>query len=162
MSRPWRERPIEERAALNPALIATLVAQASAGHMQETEQGMPFWLSYLVVPAVLHAETRSALPSSVRTSLASWTADNPLARASVQRLVGPFAPYVQEGVLLGLRSGALRLDGTSLAVQHPNAVVPRQDLPELHELLKTARLSGRLFGRVGSQSTVFALWGVRP
>lgn len=162
MSRPWRERPTEERFALNPALIAQLIAQASAGHAQETSRGMPLWLSFLAVPIVLHAETRAALPSTVRTSLASWLSENSLLRPSVQQLVGPFAPLVREGLLLGLRTQAMRIEGAAIIVSRPRTVVPRPDLSELHQLLRAARLVGRMFGRVGSPATVFALWGVRP
>jgi len=162
VTRPWRDRASEERASLNPALIAQVIAQASAGHALETAGGMPFHMSYLVVPIVLHAETRSALPATVRTSLASWLSENAVLRDAIQRRVTAFAPLVREGLLLGLRSGSMRLEGSVIEVANPRAVVPAQDVPELHGLLRSARLVGRLFARVGSESTVFALWGVRP
>lgn len=158
MTRPWRDRPIEERASLNPALIAQVIAQASAGHAQETTRGMPFLMCYLVVPIVLLAETRLALPANVRTSLASWLSENGVLRDAIQRRASAFAPMVREGLLIGLRSGAIRLEGAVLEVPNPHAVVPGQGVPELHGLLRSARLVGRLFARVGSESTVFALW----
>jgi hypothetical protein len=162
MSLPWRERPPEERALLNPALIALLIAQASAGHAQETARGMPLLLSYLVVPIVFHTDTRLALPATVKTSLASWLSDNAVLKAAIQRRVRAFAPLVREGLLMGFQSGAIRLDGSVIEVDNPTAVVPAHDLPELHGLLRPARLVGRIFGRVGSASTVFTMWGVRP
>jgi len=162
VSRPWRERPEEERYALNPALLAQVIAQAAAGYSQEAAGGMPFALSYLAVPVVLHAETRAALPGSVATSMASWLGEHELLRRAVRARTVPFAPLVREGLVLGLRTGALRLDRGTLHVPRPNAAVPRGDLPELHQLLRAARLLGRLFARVGSASTVFAMWGVRP
>jgi Family of unknown function (DUF6521) len=158
----WGERPAEERYTLNPAMTAHVIAQATAGYMRETNEGMPFALSYLAVPIILHAETREQLPPTVATSMASWLADNELLRRSIQSRAPAFVPLVQEGLLIGLATTALTLDGSMLRVRNPTAVVPRQDLPELHRLLRAARHLGRLFGRVRSPVTLFALWGVRP
>lgn len=162
MTTPWRERPTEERFALNPALAALILAQASAGYQQEVGEGMPFMLSYLVAPVVLHRETRSLLPHTVATSLASWLADNDLARAAIQSRTTALAPLAREGMLLGLQTGVLTLNGALLEVPRPGAVVPGANAPERYELLRAARLVGRMFARVGSAPTVFALWGVKP
>lgn len=162
MTRPWRDRPREERYSLNPALTASVIAEATAGYMRESGVGMPFGLSYLVVPVVYHTDTRESLPATVATSLAAWLADHELQRRALRDRVSAFAPLVREGLLFGLGSPRLSVEGSLLSVPRPNAVVPGQDVPELYRLLRAGRHVGRLFGRVGSATTVFALWGVRP
>ena len=162
MSSAWRERPTEERYALNPALAALILSQASIGYRQETRSGMPYLLSYLVKPMILDSQTRSSLPESTRTSLASWLVANPILRAAIHLRVGPYGSVVREGLVVGLRTGLITLEGATLETTSGRADGPRLDLPELRELLRTAHLLGRLIAKVGSPATVFALVGVRP
>ncbi|WP_260848438.1 three component ABC system middle component [Streptomyces sp. SLBN-118] len=66
---------------LNPALISAVLATAADGYRKESDHGMPWPLSFVVAPLVLHRKTRMALPSNTRTHLTSWTSRNPVLRA---------------------------------------------------------------------------------
>lgn len=157
----WRDRPELERTALNPALVAKVLHEAAIGYNAEAGQGLPYYLTFLVVPAVFHAPTRKALPDRVTSSLASWLGDHPVLRQDAAPLANGFAPYAREGLQLALSTGMLVLDGAEMRPRGGRTSVPRSDLPELHRLLKAGRFVGRWYGRVNSPSTVFALWGVQ-
>ncbi|MFN1190046.1 three component ABC system middle component [[Kitasatospora] papulosa] len=77
----WANRSPIAAAMLNPALVAAVLATAAQGYEKETGQGMPWSLSFVVAPMVLHQSTRQALPTSTRTHLAVWAGKNPLVRA---------------------------------------------------------------------------------
>jgi hypothetical protein len=72
---PWRERSIEERNLLNPGFCAMLLWHAALGYASELSVPMAIELSFLVLPFVLHRETRESLPSNIRTSLPTWLAE---------------------------------------------------------------------------------------
>ena len=66
---PWRERSLEERNLLNPGFCATLLWYAAQGYASERKMPMAIELSFLVLPLVLHLETRESLPRAITTSL---------------------------------------------------------------------------------------------
>ena len=79
----WRGRPQEEVSLLNPAFTSTGLWSAARGYLKTDGSGrsdaLPFTLAFLVLPLVLHRQTRESLPTSTRTSVAVWASDNPLA-----------------------------------------------------------------------------------
>lgn len=160
--RPWPERSPEERTLLNPALIAAILREAAQGHAEQIKRPMPFVLGFLVVPVVLHPESRSGLPNTLRTAMPAWLGANPRLRATVQERVPAVASLVREGALLGLSAGVLQLDRGGLTAGPFRRSEPARRAAELQALLQAARFVGRWVARVDSPATVYALWGVQP
>ncbi len=163
----WAARSMEEKALLNPAFCANLLWHASRGHEEEDEgRGMPVEEAFLVLPLVLHRETRSSLPASIRTSLAVWLAQNPLARGRVSSRARLLVPFTREAILVG---GSHRLvalsEGRLTSISTLSRVVSRSlrdASDEVRLCSKRARFVGRWFARAGNSRTVLALVGVRP
>lgn len=66
--KPWDLRPIEQRTLLNPAFLAVLIAETARGHLDEGAEPLPFALTFLAVPLVVHEPTREALPTIATSS----------------------------------------------------------------------------------------------
>jgi len=64
----WSRRSHEERALLNPGFCANLLWQAARGCAAVGNGALSFEESFLVLPFVLHRETREMLPRDTRTS----------------------------------------------------------------------------------------------
>lgn len=160
--RPWRERSAAERALLNPALIAVILREGAYGYGQHGGIALPFALAFLLVPVVLHPESRSALPRTVRTAVTAWLGSNPAIRSTVRERVPGLAPLVRDGTRLGLASGVLELDAGGLRPRQLRRSAEARQANELQALLVAARFVGRWTARVESPATVCALWGVRP
>jgi hypothetical protein len=157
---PWRERAPEERRSLNPALITQVVRVGVAGHQQEVASGLPYALAFPLVAIVMHAETRAALPRAVSTSLVAWVREHELIRYQIGPRTSEFGPLIREGILLGLRTGAVELMGGALTAA--SSAAPRATgHAELDELLRAAHKVGRWFAKVGSASTTLTLLGIQ-
>jgi hypothetical protein len=156
-------RSIEERTLLNPAFVGRLIASSASGYVAEAEEGLAFPLIFLAVPAALHAETRRALPGSIRTSLAAWALQHPYLRESLGVRARAVAPAVREGLSFALRGGGLAIDDqgriVALTQRRPNRPVDSQ---EVQTILARARFVGRWFAHAGDVATIYAMWGVRP
>lgn len=63
----WIDRPPIVAAMLNPALLAAILATAANGYRKESDHALPWALSFIIAPLVLHRGTRQALPTSTRT-----------------------------------------------------------------------------------------------
>lgn len=155
-----RQSPIAS-AMLNPAFVAAILATAAGGFRREASRGMPWTLSFIVAPLVLHRGTRDALPSTTRTHLTTWTSRNPVVRAGFPLRAQSLVEPVRAGLRFGMAHDVLILDGDRLngRVRRPRGFQPPE---ELDEILRRASFAGRWLARAGSTATVFAVFGVAP
>lgn len=162
----WADRSHEERALLNPGFCANLLWQAASGYVSDSNGALSFEESFLVLPFVLHRETREALPRSSRTSLAVWLDEHPLARSSVASRARLLVPFTKEALMFGGVHGFIRLDGSSLRAeatwQRTVNRTLRETSDEVKDCAKRAAFIGKWFSQTGSAATVLALIGVRP
>jgi hypothetical protein len=163
---PWSQRSREERALLNPGFCVNLLWHAARGYASVDDTGLPFEEAFLVLPFVLHRETREALPRDTRTSLAVWLNDNPLARSRIASRAQLLVPFTKEGLTFGGVHGVIRIEeGRLYSEEACKEVVNRSLRASSDEVLgctNRAEFIGRWFAKTGSASTVLALIGVQP
>ena len=97
----WSSRPPEYRALLNPAFVATIAHDVVAGYELESDRGLPFLLTFLGVPLVLHAPTRDGLPRVVTTSIPAHLLARPDLRVHLPPVAAELVDVVREGVRFG-------------------------------------------------------------
>src|SRR5687768_16737803 len=105
----WPKRSSEERALLNPAFCSALVWQAASSHFKACGRGLPFELSFLLLPIVLSQTTRDSLPRGSTTSLPTWLHDNPLARPIVADRARLMQSFTRESLIFGGVHGLLTM-----------------------------------------------------
>jgi len=162
----WSDRSREERALLNPGFCANLLWHAARGYTSEGHGPLSFEESFLVLPFVLHRETREALPRTGRTSLAVWLSENPLARGKVASRARVLVPFTKEALTFGGVHGLIRLDGGKLLAaatwQRAVNLTLMDSSEEVKSCAKRAGFIGKWFAQAGNAATVLALIGVRP
>lgn len=162
----WKARAAEERHLLNPSFCALMLWEAARGYQSRAEAGIPIPLAFLVLPIVLHRETRGTLPRALATSLPVWLADYPLIRTRIVERTRALAPFTREALLFGGLHGLLsvRAEGVSSNTDWIQRVTPvlRSSSDEVRECGKKSGFLGKWFERAGSAETVMALFGVKP
>jgi hypothetical protein len=163
---PWVKRPAEERALLNPGFCACLLWQAAAAYEGASKEPLPFDLAFLVLPMVLHRATRDSLPKVVKSSLAVWLNDNPLAPSRLADRARTISPFTKEAMLFGGVHGLLRFKGTSISANRDMNKGIAADLKdstnEVKICAKRAEFLGKWFAASGNPGTIMAIMGVRP
>ena len=163
---PWTERSHEERTLLNPGFCANLLWHAANGYAATNNGALSFEESFLVLPFVLHRETREGLPRTTRTSLAVWLDENPLARGRVASRARALVPFTKEALTFGGIHGFIRIDEGDLHADPAWTQVVKQTLAassaEVRTCAKRAEFLGKWFAQTGSAATVLAVTGVRP
>jgi hypothetical protein len=162
----WTSRPSEERSLLNPSFCSCLLWQAAVGHKSISQDPLPFELSFLVLPIVLHRATRDALPAAVRTSLAVWINDNPLARSRVADRSRMLVKFTKEAMMFGGLHGLLQFQA-GMITANPGwkkliAADMKDSTDEVRSCMKRAEFVGKWLASSGSSSTAMAIFGVRP
>jgi len=164
--KPWAERTIEEANLLNPAFCCINITSAVVGHVNINRAGMPYPLTFMILPIVLHKKTRELLPQNTRTSLAAWLQKNITVRILFPERAISLKPYTREAILFALLHNWLSID-TKGRLQ---TLITNRDInyflakltDDARECVKRSRFIGKWFAAAGSVQTVMALWGIRP
>ena len=163
---PWRARSLEERNLLNPGFCSTLLWHAAAGYVSERDTGMSIELSFLVLPFVLHRETRESLPRNITMSLPTWLTEYPFVRMRLGERASALRPFTREALVFG---GSHSLLSLSAGGVRANAEMKKrvnagltQTSDEVRSCAKRAEFLGKWLERAGGSATVMGLLGVRP
>jgi len=162
----WSSRSAEERALLNPSFSSILLWQAAVGCVAETGQGLALSTAFLVLPVILHRETRESLPKSVATSLPVWLEDNKVIRARLPERISLLVPYTKEALIFAGMRGAITFNQDSILGElgwraKINTILAGTS-DEVKSCSKKAYFIGRWLARAGSPATLLMLMGVRP
>lgn len=164
---PWSNRVTEEAYLFNPAFCATLLAKTAEDYTKKAGRPLPFALTFLILPIVLHQGTRRALPSSTVTSLLPWVQDNREQLVDFANRVSRLSAITREAVVFGAQHQTLALaDSGDLTVgaKRQSATEKRTALftAEARECVDRAGFLGRWFAAAGTTATIYAAWGVTP
>lgn len=164
---PWHERPFEIASLLNPAFCALLLCDSVDNYNQEeiTRRGMPYALSFLVLPLVLHKSTREALPKSTLATMSEWLEQTPQVLVGFAARTRLLIPFTKEAIVFGMQKKAIQIDKYGKLIPdkhralHNIALWPNDSEPAMCR--KKAGLVGRWFTRSGDAATIFRTWGIR-
>lgn len=159
------DRPIEVLNLFNPAFCSMILGEAVASYFEKTNAGMPFSLVFLIMPVVLHAETRKSLPRSVRTKFHAWTRDHPEVLVGFAQRARSLNRITREAIMFGIKHGTLELSGNHIISKKKSwkAASPETQLPDaVSAVQRAARLVGRWYALERNPVNVYLVWGVRP
>lgn len=165
-TQPWSERPEEEANLLNPAFCSLLIRSTARDYRSATKTSLPFALSFLILPVVLHKPTRDALPSTTATLMTAWAVANPAVLAGFGQRAQRFVESTREAILFGAGHGWLKFNGLGLVPGPKRLGGDPANLPsntaEVGSCFAASRLLGRWLASAGTTATVMSIWGVAP
>jgi Family of unknown function (DUF6521) len=161
----WSDRPVEQARLLNPAFLAALIWSCAEGYNSINAQGIPYPLSFVAMPIVLHKSTRERLPRAISTSLATWLRENPQVHIRFAERATSLVPLIKEGVLFGVNGQLLNVSSSRIAAAtRPISMTSflRDSSDEVRDCITKAKFVGRWFASSGDYVTIMSLWGVAP
>lgn len=160
------EISLENRRLLNPAFAGSLLLRASQGFLREAQSGLPYIYAYLVLPLILHPETRERLPQTIVTRLPTWTERNGDLTALIPTRVGDFAATTRAAIFLVTTTNLASLNDAggiapiisekSLANFEKSSVSG-----EVSACFRKAYFVGRWLATAGTAATVMTVLGVK-
>jgi hypothetical protein len=165
--RSWSERVAEEANLLNPAFGAVLLAEAVAHYDEKAHRGLPFALAFLILPIVLHENTRESQPKTTLTALLPWVQEHRESLVGFSDRVRQLQAISREALLFGLQTEVLRIDEQGLLkIGGRRKTVTSKRTPyftdEVTECLERCGFLGRWFSAAGPISNIFSAWSVAP
>lgn len=154
----WNKRNPAVADLLNPALVSTIVASAADQYGRNAAGPMPFELSFLLTPLVLHRDTRLSLPQRTDSHLTKWVSSHAVLAAGFGARAKSLVEPTREGLRFGVREGVIVFDGRTITGLIGSTRPAR--IGDVADVMKKAGFVGRWFAKLDSPTTAFALLGV--
>ena len=160
----WEDRPFEIANLLNPAFCGIVVADCAAGFAGTTQRPLPYPLPFIMLPAVLHRQTRELLPRTIRTRMHTWLQQNAQVRIHFAERCRNLLPQVREAIGFAAQHEVLRLcAGAGLETTEQYHAPSRQAATaEADAIRRKAVFAGKWFASAGDIHMIYAMWGIKP
>lgn len=159
----WKDRPVVVANLLNPAFCGEVLRVAIKAYQKETNQGLPFALTFLFLPLLLHKDTRDRFPKTVTTKFYQWLEENAVVKIFIGTRIKNLAPYTREAIQFLIYYEAININNQAeleLIPYRKTKIIYKDD--EIEDIYKKAEMLGKWFGRTGNIKTIYSLMGIRP
>jgi len=164
----WEYRPSEIANLLNPAFCGVILRDFIKAYQEESGEGVPYELLFLLFPIVLHTTSRERLPNSVRTHMHVWLQDVPEVRIGFSNRAKELVPFTKETLSFLLQRKYIEIDDSGkfislnkryrIALSRLNSDTNNY----IQEFKNRSVLVGKWFARSGTSSTIYTMWGISP
>jgi hypothetical protein len=163
MPLPWQQRPMEVANLFNPAYLSVLINQVSAGYYSKTEEELPYAISFIALPLVIHPASVALLPKTAAAKLHIWLQEHPEVIFGFAERAKNLAPYVRESISFGVTHNVLSLtEGARIRAQPLKSLKRWEGGGIPLNSVKMSNLVGKLLGQVQDIPSSFSMFGVRP
>ena len=156
----WNERTPEVAYLLNPAFCAIVIGECIEEYTKKKREGFPFFLVYLILPIILHRNTRIKISS--RTFMYSWIQRHPEVLVGFASRTENLKKITNEAVLFLTNDTNIKIFGPNIITNKTIKTKVENMDHEIKECLVKARHVGRWFASAGTAENIFSAWGIRP
>jgi hypothetical protein len=158
----WETRPTEIANLLNPAFCGELLRRSIRAHNTSIPRLIPYPLLFLVLPVVLHRETRESISATTREQMHVWLQSHQNTRIGFANRAKNLVPITREAISFLLQIGAIAVDDRA-GVRLTRYVARNVPVSaEITDCQKKAEILGRWFARAGAPAAIYTMWGVKP
>ncbi len=159
----WDARTREVAYLLNPAFCGRMLYSVINTYNAKANRALPFPLAYLVLPLVLHKETRTNINS--RTQLHLWVQQYPQLLIGFPQRATELIPITNEAIELLLQTEKVVLTPNAELEVPPNSHSLSKTKyvdAEIKECLSKCEHIARWFATAGKVENIYIALGVRP
>lgn len=159
----WDQRPFEVKNLFNPGFCGLILFRALQGFEEIDPDGIPFSLTFLVLPLCLHKDSRQLIADSPRSYLLKIVERNPQLLVGFADRTRELMPFVLEAFGLLMAKGCFVVSPDGRVKTVPDLV--RKSITGTQETVscqRVARTVGKEFARIADRVTVYTTFGIRP
>lgn len=158
----WEKRPTTVAALLNPAFCGELVRRCSQEYTksEKSSGALPFQLSFVLIPFILHKATRETLPKSIKKSFISWIEENQSIKMEIPDLVKRTVPFTKEAIMFLITYEIIKINskGELSVLQKASK---QKFTGEVGECYEKAEFLGKWLASSGSPQSIFITLGIK-
>ncbi|ATG77171.1 three component ABC system middle component [Pseudoalteromonas sp. 1_2015MBL_MicDiv] len=148
---------------LNPAFCALLYSSIVDGYNSKALKKIPLYLPYILIPIILHKESRLVLPKTAASKFHLWLQNEPQIVVGLTERVNSLEPYISKSSLLLRGQGIIDLDEDFRVSLIDNKKINKmiKNAEYISEYTFAAKKLGAICGRFNCESTMLALLGIK-
>ncbi|MGQ0794878.1 MAG: three component ABC system middle component [Nitrosopumilaceae archaeon] len=157
-----KERPIEIASLLNPAFCGQTILHCIYKFEKVASDGFPYPLVFLVLPLILHQETRAKVPSFTRIPFHVWLHKNQNLLIGFAERAKQLVTITKEAIAFLASYDVLKLEDGKFRVSN---FEPKYDAAislDVKDCFAKAEVLGKWFARTGTTATIYSMLGVQP
>ncbi len=154
MNKEWSNRNPIVRNLLNPAFCGEILRVTAKEYAKNTDRNFPYLYSFLVLPIILHEETRKRLPRTTRTYIFAWVEDNQDLFIEFPYRAKNMVKYTKEAIMFLLMYKAINVDenGDIQVTKYQKKNYAGEEYEEYLEIMNKAKMLGGLATKNGTNS----------
>lgn len=161
--RSWDNRSREVAYLLNPAFCGRILYSTIKTYNEVSKRAFPFPLIYLVLPLILHKNTREHISS--KTQMLMWIQRYPELQVGYAERTKDLATISNEAIEFLLQSGLIQLTNNA-ELEISKTIRPLSKTKFTNDEVKECIVKGehvaKWFAGAGKVETIYISLGVRP
>jgi hypothetical protein len=158
----WKKRAPEIGNLLNPFFCSVVIYYTAFEYQKKKGAPMPFTLVYLILPIILHKNTRERINS--KTNMIVWLQKYPDVLIGFHERARDLVLFTNEAIEFLIQGEIITLQKAYLNI---NKILSRSgmknfDDTETLECFKKAEHLGRWFAQISIEENIYIAWGVKP
>ena len=164
MIKSWNERNPIVANLLNPAFCGEIIRRTAGSYNKATNSNFPFEYCFLVLPILLHKQTRDRMPKTTRSYLFAWVEDNNDLFFNFPIRAEQMVPFAKEAVVFLLQNNFIELDAKNQITVMGKRVkrYKGDDLNEVETILKKSEMLGKWFSHNSNINSVYSFFRITP
>ncbi len=151
---PWSERPIEQAILFNPAFCGELIGRTVVEYQKIKNIPLPFEFGFVILPLILHKETREKIPARSNKKFATWAKNNKFLITELPNRIKLLRPISRESLIFGIKHNILTLNRFGIESYCNFNIKIQLDSPDANDNRKVATSLGKWFGRQDSHKLI--------
>lgn len=159
-----KNRSTETKNLLNPAFCALVYASIVEGYNSKSSTTIPFYLPYILMPIVLHKESRLQIPATSATKFHAWIQKSEQIKIGLPERARSLKSFVSDATMFLHGQGYIESD-EKMGIRINNSGKIKKIINKsesIAEYTRKARTLGAMCGKNNSDISILAILGVQP
>ncbi|BDG36365.1 three component ABC system middle component [Saccharococcus caldoxylosilyticus] len=159
----FEEKPIEVEILLNPAFCGEVFRRCISEYQKYTNSAFPVSIIYLVLALVLHKFTRESILKNRRKQMHVWLQENQEVLINLPNRIKSLVSISNETLIFLLHTNSICINEEgNINLNKYRKKTKGFKNSEISDCFSAAEIIGRWFARVGDETTIYAMLGVKP
>lgn len=160
----WSDRNTIVANLFNPAFCGEVIRVVAKEYNKNANSKFPFAFTFLVLPILLHKETRERMPRSVRTYFFVWVEENDDLFFDFAKRTSNMVKFTKEAITFLMAYQKISLTEQGEIITNPiNSKVPTSpDYLEYNEIIKKAGMLGKWLSSTTDAKSIYSFFRITP
>lgn len=164
MRTSWNDRNTIVANLFNPAFCGEIIRVVAYSYNKHTNNHFPFAFIYLILPILLHKETREKMPRSVKTYFFVWVEENDKLFFDFSIRTKSMVKYTKEAIIFLLTYNRIEIteNGEITTVNEKPKQYIKEGYQEYNEIIKKAEMLGKWLAITSDVKSIYSFFRITP